>query len=249
MLETRGLVKTMTKEIRELIKDRAVIPDPWDGYAVMNDDNMTYIVWNAGTKEALVIDPMREDWETLLGLIQKLKDLRFLAVIDTHTHADHVSCAADVAAHLKVPLVQHRDSPSQRVHLRICQDTQIPTSAGPLICLLTPGHTPDGVTFIWGPFLFGGDTLLYGDTGRDDLPGGNAAEHWRSLQKIKVNAAPDCILLPGHDGQGGRASSWKTQMEVNPGLNQDEATFINDAGAYVGPSPRLLKESLFYNFK
>jgi glyoxylase-like metal-dependent hydrolase (beta-lactamase superfamily II) len=114
---------------------------------------------------------------------------------------------------------------------------------------VTPGHTAECITPIWGPFLLGGDTLLFGDTGRDDLPGGDPAAHWESLQKIKDHVTFDTLMLPGHDGRGGRVSSWRHQLEISPALKQDRETFIQDAGSYVGPSPKLLKESLYENFK
>ncbi len=240
---------TEVKEVHAWLSDGSKIPSPWGARAIVNEDNMTYLLWNSQSKEAIVVDPMREDWETLVLETRKLGDYRFIAVIDTHTHADHVSHAAQLADHLSVPLIQHEKSPSRRVHLRVSRDTALPTAAGPLWLLDTPGHTADCITPIWGPFLLGGDMIFFGDTGRDDLPGGDPKAHWESLQKIKSHAKPDMILLPGHDGRGGRASSWKTQLETNDGLKQDLATYLQEGGAWVGPSPKLLKESLFENFK
>lgn len=243
-------MKTLVKDVETLIQDSATLPVHWKARAVVNDDNMTYVAWNEISKEAIVVDPMRDDWDTLLSLTQgDLVSYRFVAVIDTHTHADHVSCAADLAHALKAPLIQHVASPSKRIHLRVALDTVLPTAAGPLRLLVTPGHTAECITPIWGPFLFSGDILLYGDTGRDDLPGGDAATHWESLQKIKGYVTPEMIMLPGHDDMGGRASTWKSQLNLCSGLTQDKTAFIQDAGSYVGPSPKLLKESLFENFK
>lgn len=241
---------TRIQNVVELKSDSCEIPAGWNARAVINDDNMTYLVWNDSTREGIVVDPMQEDLESILSLIRnQLRDYRFLAVIDTHTHADHISCAADLAEALHAPLIQHALSPSKRIHLRVHRDTAVSAAAGPLHLLMTPGHTPDSMTPIWGPFILGGDTLLYGDTGRDDLPGGDPAAHWESLQKIKAFVQPGMILLPGHDGEGGRISSWKTQLEINSSLRQDQKTFLSDAGSYVGPSPKLLKESLYFNFK
>lgn len=210
---------------------------------------MTYVAWNHQAHEAIVVDPVREDWASLIAVTGELVGYRFVAVIDTHTHADHVSCAADLANHLHAPLVQHQVSPSQRVHLRVSRDTHLSCAAAPLQLLTTPGHTADSITPIWGPFLFGGDTLLYGDTGRDDLPGGDPAVHWDSLQKIKAHVTPQTLLLAGHDGEGGRVTRWQTQLSINAGLTQSREVFAREAGAYIGPSPKLLKESLFENFK
>lgn len=243
-------MRTIVKDLQDLIQDQKSLPLHWGGKAVIHDDNMTYVVWNESTREAIVVDPMREDWEALLEIAKnQLKGYRFLAVIDTHTHADHVSCAASLADEFSAPLVQHLSSPSKRVHLRVGRDTAIPSAAGPLKFLCTPGHTADCITPIWGPFLFGGDMLLYGDTGRDDLPGGDPQAHWESIQKMKSHASSDTLVLPGHDREGGRVSSWSHQVEISPALTQDKQTYVADGGAWVGPSPKLLKESLYENFK
>lgn len=241
---------TIVKKIDELIQDDAAIPPGWRASAIVNDDNLTYVIWNEDSREAIVTDPMREDWKTLLSIAQNdLKSYRFTGVIDTHTHADHISCAAALANELNVPLIQHMRSPSQRIHLRICRDTVFQMAAAPMRFLTTPGHTEDGVTLLWGPFIVSGDTLLYGDTGRDDLPGGNAEAHWESLQKIKTFARPEMLMLPGHDLKGGRVSSWEYQLKISPALSQDKATFLKDGGAWTGPAPKHMEECLFENSK
>jgi glyoxylase-like metal-dependent hydrolase (beta-lactamase superfamily II) len=102
---------------------------------------------------------------------------------------------------------------------------------------------------IWGPFIFGGDTLLYGDTGRDDLPGGDPEAHYDSVQSVKAHARPEMIVLPGHDHKGGRASTWATQLKVNSSLTQEREDFVREAGSFEAPAPKLLKKSLFENFK
>ncbi len=129
------------------------------------------------------------------------------------------------------------------------KDTVLPSKAAPLQPLLTPGHTHDSMTLIWGPFLFGGDTILYGDTGRDDLPGGDPEAHYKSLASIKKAAKPEMIVLPGHDHKGGRASSWATQLKVNPSLTQGREDFVRESAAFDAPAPKLFKKALKENFK
>ena len=242
-------MKTAVKKLEEIVLEGVLPPAGWRLRAIVNDDNMTYLAWNEQAREAVVVDPMKDDWEGLVREVQALEGYRFLAVIDTHTHADHISSASDLAKFTGAPLVQHEAAPSRRVELRVSRDTVLSTAAGPFRLLCTPGHTPDSVTLIWGPFILGADTLLYGDTGRDDLPGGDPSAHYDTLQKIKAHASSEMVLLPGHDGSGGRASSWATQMKENASLTQDRETFVREAGAYVGPAPKNLKESLFENFK
>jgi sulfur dioxygenase len=242
-------MQTLVKDFSDVVKDGAQLPEGWKVRVIINDDNMTYLAVNEPAREFLVVDPVREDWEQLVREVKSFSGYRFLGVIDTHTHADHVSSAGELAEHFGAPLIMHRGAPSSKVHLRVSRDVELPSVASPLKLLVTPGHTQDCITPIWGPFIFSGDMILWGDTGRDDLPGGDPLAHYQSLQKIRAAVTPDMILAPGHDGEGGRLSSWRTQLEVNASLTQDQATFVKEAGSYSGPAPKLLKESLFENFK
>lgn len=241
-------MNTRVVEVKEIMQDQGNYGPEWTAKAVINDDNMTYFVAYHPTKEIFIVDPMKEDFNVLMELVQSFPQYRVVAVHDTHTHADHLSCAAELAEATQSPLVMGATSPSKKIHIRITRDTVYPTVQSNLKIYLTPGHTPDGLTPVWGPFVFAGDTLLYGDAGRDDLPGGNPEAHWDSLQKLKGILKPEMIFLPGHDSPG-RVSTWKTQLEICPALKQNKAEYIADSGSWVGPSPKLLKESLAWNFK
>ncbi len=240
---------TQVKNFSEVVADESKMPPGWDLRAIVNDDNITYLAFHREAKEAVFVDPTREDLSVLFEEAKKLQGYRFLAVIDTHTHADHVSAAALLAAEVGAPLLQHERSPSRRIHLRVSQDTHLPSAAAPLQIWTTPGHTPDSLTVVWGPFVLTGDHLMHGDTGRDDLPGGDPEAHYESIQKLRARLTPEHIILPGHDSKGGRATSWKTQLQISPSLSQDRDTFVREAGEYNGPAPKSLKESLFENFK
>jgi glyoxylase-like metal-dependent hydrolase (beta-lactamase superfamily II) len=221
----------------------------WQLRMVRSDQCLSYVTWNTRTKEAILVDPKDEDAEAYRALHRELAEYLWLGVIDSHTHADHISVAADFASEMKAPLIMHARAPSQRVHIRVAIATALPSRASALQIIPTPGHTPDSLTLIWGPFLFGGDTLLFGDTGRDDLPGGDARDHYESIQVLKSLARPQLIVLPGHDHKGGRASTWAKQLELNRSLSQDREDFVRESEAFDAPAPKLLKESLKANFK
>jgi glyoxylase-like metal-dependent hydrolase (beta-lactamase superfamily II) len=240
---------TLIKDLQALVVDGSSIPSDWAGKAIIQNDNLCYLVWNKKTLETILVDTCREDIEATHELLRSMPELKFVAVIDTHTHADHVTAGAYWSEKLGVPWIMHSGSPTRRAQVRIFTDAPWFTHAGPIRFVTTPGHTPDGLTIFWGPFIFTGDTVFHADTGRDDLPGGDPEAHFDSLQKIKANAKPEMLMLPGHDMRGGRISSWKTQLEVNASLTQPREVFVPEAAAFVGPSPKLLKESLFENFK
>jgi glyoxylase-like metal-dependent hydrolase (beta-lactamase superfamily II) len=120
-------MNTKVIDVQELINDGSKVPAGWKSWAVVNDDNMTYVVVNEKTQEGIVVDPMREDWDALVKTTDRCKGYRWVAVIDTHTHADHVSNAARLAEYLGAPLVQHAHAPSKRIHLKVGRDTAIHT--------------------------------------------------------------------------------------------------------------------------
>ena len=61
----------------------------------------------------------------------------------------------------------------------------------------TPGHSEDGLSFLYHDILFSGDTIFHeGGRGRTDLPGGNEEQILKSIAKLsKIKYK---ILCPGH---------------------------------------------------
>lgn len=242
-------MNTQIRNIKSILTGTAQYDDQWQAISFQSEDCMSYIAYHTKTNEGIIVDPKKEDYEAYLQEIQKIKNLKIIAVIDTHTHADHITIAPVLAEKLSAPLIMHVGAPSKKVQIRVSLNTKIHTQAGDLMLFITPGHTADSITPTWGPFIFGGDTLLYGDTGRDDLPTGDPAAHYESLLLMKNKVTDEHVLLPGHDHKGGRVSNWKTQLEINSSLKQSKDDFIRESLAFKAPAPKLLKESLFENFK
>lgn len=236
--------------LEEILVTGEVRPGPeWQLRAIRSEQCLSYIAWNTTSREALLVDPKQEDTEAYRALATDLEGYRWIGVIDTHTHADHISAAAHFSNELRAPLIMHENAPSQRVQIRVSKETALHSQASPLKLVPSPGHTPDSITPIWGPFLFGGDTILFGDTGRDDLPGGDAEAHYESVQKLKQLATPTTLVLPGHDPQKSRASTWANQMKVNASLTQSREQFVRESNAFNAPAPKNLKDSLRENFR
>jgi len=54
----------------------------------------TYLIASAKGREALIIDPVLENIEQYIKLLNEL-DLKLIKVIDTHIHADHITAASN----------------------------------------------------------------------------------------------------------------------------------------------------------
>ena len=53
----------------------------------------TYLIASAKGREALIIDPVLENIDQYIKLLNDL-DLKLVKVIDTHIHADHITAAS-----------------------------------------------------------------------------------------------------------------------------------------------------------
>lgn len=62
----------------------------------------------------------------------------------------------------------------------------------------TPGHTTGSQCFLVDGKLVAGDTLFLQGCGRTDLPGGDAAEIYRSITQRLAKVPDDTVLYPGH---------------------------------------------------
>ncbi len=128
-------------------------------------------------------------------------------ILETHAHADHLSAAAwlrermqpttrigigarivDVQerfAYLVDPGEGFRADGSQ-FDRRFSDDDRFAIGALEVQVIATPGHTPDGVSYLAGDALFVGDTLFAprGGSARCDFPGADAATLYRSIQRL-----------------------------------------------------------------
>ncbi len=146
-------------------------------------------------------------------------------ILETHVHADHLSgaqrlkerCGGRVAIGADVVKVQRHFAEvfnpgadfiaDGRQFDRLLADGER-FAIGDLVfeVLFTPGHTPDSVTYVVGDAAFVGDTLFMPDGGvaRCDFPGGDAAELYRSIERI-LSLPPDTRIFVCHDYMpGGR---------------------------------------------
>jgi glyoxylase-like metal-dependent hydrolase (beta-lactamase superfamily II)/rhodanese-related sulfurtransferase len=181
-----------------------------------------------GLNDVILIDPVIEhvnDYVTLL----KERGLTLKMVVDTHTHADHISGGASLKDILECEYAMHSNSPVKCATFRLVDGfewkafDQIPVKV-----LYSPGHTRDSISLVFPDCIFTGDALFLDDggAGRDDLPGGNPASHWETLRKI-WDLPEDLIVYPAHDYRDRQPSSLKHQKETNPHLKKSQESQEN----------------------
>ena len=80
----------------------------------------TYLIASAKGREAVIIDPVIENVESYIKLLQEL-DLKLVKVIDTHIHADHVTGASKLkqATNCSTLMGEHTPATVSYTHLTL----------------------------------------------------------------------------------------------------------------------------------
>jgi glyoxylase-like metal-dependent hydrolase (beta-lactamase superfamily II) len=116
-----------------------------------------------------------------------------------------------------------------------------------LRCLETPGHTPDGISYLIQDhkMVFTGDTLLVGTCGRTDFQGGDAGALFDAIQRKLFILADDVVVYPGHDYKGSTQTTIGAEKRHNARLaGHTRDGFIALMGSLNLPPPRKLAEAL-----
>ena len=178
----------------------------------------TYLLGAEGADEIVLVDPVLEHVSDYLALLER-EHTTLTHVLDTHTHADHISGAAALRDETGCEYVMHTRAPARCVSVRVADGFAGTLGPVSVQVLHTPGHTKDSVTLVLPDALLTGDLLFLDDggAGRDDLPGGDSQEHWESLQRLR--ALPEhLIVYPAHEYRGRQPSSLGQQKLRNPVL-------------------------------
>lgn len=208
---------------------------------------LSYLVADSRTKEAVIIDPSEEiPLERYLEAIQK-NAYRLRFILETHTHADHVSSASLLQEKTGAELAMHYRSPSNRIERKLHGGDMIAVGDGLLRVLETPGHTDESVSFVSPGMVFTGDVLLIDATGRTDFQQGDSKKEYQSIWNTILALPDETIVYPAHDYKGRTQTTIKEERAMNPRLRWSEEEFVTAMDNYHPPKPELFDEAIAKN--
>lgn len=209
----------------------------------------TYIVANRIGGEALIIDPVLENSQKYITLLDEL-DVKLLKAIDTHIHADHFSALSHLRDSLNCVTVMGEQSNADIVSIRIKDNDNISIDGINLRAIYTPGHTDDSYCFLMDNILFTGDTLLIRGTGRTDFQNGDPALQYESLFKKILKLPDNTLIYPGHDYKGDTVSTIYEERKFNPRLQiKNKEEYINLMNNLNLSNPRMMDLVIPKNIK
>jgi glyoxylase-like metal-dependent hydrolase (beta-lactamase superfamily II)/rhodanese-related sulfurtransferase len=200
----------------------------------------TYLMASRHGGEALIIDPVFEQTNRYLKLLEEL-DLKLVKVVDTHIHADHVSAMGSLRDATRCTTVMGEQTPAEVVSLRVADGEKVTIEGLALRALHTPGHTSESYSFLMEDRVFTGDTLLIRGTGRTDFQNGDPYEQYHSLFNRLLKLPESTFVYPAHDYKGDTVSTIGEEKAFNPRLQvrsaEEYAEIMNNLKL---PNPALM---------
>ena len=209
----------------------------------------TYLIASAKGREAFIIDPVLENIEEYIILLNEF-DLKLVKVIDTHIHADHITGASALKEKTKCVTIMGDHTPAETVEIKVKDEEIIKLDQLEIKALHTPGHTSDSFSFLMNNYLFSGDTLLINGTGRTDFQNGSAKDAYHSIFNKLLKLPEETILCPGHDYNGKKMSTIGNEKKFNPrlqvGSENEYEEMMNNLNL---PKPKLMDINVPRNIK
>lgn len=212
----------------------------------------TYLLADAETKEAVLIDPVIEKVNRDLALINELGlDLKY--AIDTHCHADHVTGAWLLKQRVGCKILCSKEIGAENVDVELRHGDIINFGDCQLQVRATPGHTDGCLTFVNedSRMAFTGDALLIRGCGRCDFQQGNAGVLFDSIKEQILTLADDYKLYPGHDYSGRCETSVAEEKEFNARLGgqANKTDFVSYMDNMSLPHPKFIDIALPANLQ
>ena len=221
----------------------------------------SYLVGSEKTGRCFIVDPLidTERYEQFL----KEHDLEIVALVDTHTHADHLS-GLRYFSHLfpRAILAMHESAPTNFPCEKLKDGTRldglIGSSSSAIKVIHTPGHATDHICLLLetprSNKLLSGDCLFIGDVGRTDLGRGDNDLMYDSLFHRLVSLDPSTEVYPAHIGAKHFLATEKvrtqigTERDTNPALQvKSKEEFLKYMTEGWPPKPQYYEEIISIN--
>jgi len=212
----------------------------------------TYLLADEKTREALLIDTVREQFDRDAMLIREL-DLKLLYTLETHVHADHVTASGRFREELGSKIAVAAAGGVHNADRELRDGDQIRFGAHELEARATPGHTDGCMTFVLddGRMAFTGDALLIRGCGRTDFQQGDPKILFRSVREKILSLPDDTLLYPGHDYKGRMVTTVAEEKMHNArlGAGKSETDFVGIMNGLHLAYPKRIDEAVPANLE
>ncbi len=203
----------------------------------------TYLLADPKTKQAVLIDPVKEQWSRDLQIVKEL-GLSLIATLDTHVHADHITASALLKTHAGSKIMVSKEGEVSGVDRELSHGDIIEMGEIKIEVRSTPGHTNCSLSYYVesANMVFTGDALLIRGCGRTDFQQGDPRKLYQSIHQQIFSLPDDTLIYPGHDYKGRTVTSVAEEKKYNARLSLDksEEEFVTIMENLDLPRPKLI---------
>ncbi len=217
-----------------------------DTFRADRDGCLAYLVVDEANRTGMVIDPRLDQVDEILAAVTA-REIHLAYVLDTHTHADHLSGVHRLARRSGAIVLAHAASKVKWAGARRVRGRgTFALGAKTVTVIDAPGHTPDSLALLVDGHLFTGDALFAGGAGRTDFMGGSASDLFDTLRAF--DALPEATVVhPGHDYVGRPVTTIAEEKAHNPLLRELSRAALVARLAGTAPLPANMAAILRHN--
>jgi sulfur dioxygenase len=203
----------------------------------------TYILHDAATRDALIIDPVDEQLDRDLAVLQS-HHLTLRWALETHAHADHITSAGRLAEHTGARTAVPAGCGIGTAAVQLV-DGETLAFGGETLRPCTPPATRRAACRTCGATMSLRVTLLINGCGRTDFQSGSAADLYRSITGVLFALPEGTTVWPGHDYNGRSHSTIGAEKANNARVaGRSQAEFVALMESLHLPRPRRIDEAV-----
>jgi glyoxylase-like metal-dependent hydrolase (beta-lactamase superfamily II)/rhodanese-related sulfurtransferase len=223
------------------------------------DDDLgcaSYLIGDEEAGEAVVVDPAYAVEPYLEEAEQA--GVRIVRVLETHTHADHLSGHGRLALEHETPVSIHPLAEPEFPFTPVEDGDELRVGSLAIRIMHTPGHRPEHCCYLVEDHLLTGDSLLIGDAARPDLAieaREGAEDLFSSLQRL-TELPDETEVDPGHIGgslcatgiSSAHSSTIGAERRTNHALARtDLQEFVAASASISAPRPPTVERVVALN--
>jgi glyoxylase-like metal-dependent hydrolase (beta-lactamase superfamily II) len=247
-------------------------PATWTVTYVVHDGTAAAIIDSVLDYEPKSARTATRSAERVIAFV-RARGLAVQWILETHAHADHLSAAPYLRAHLGGRIaIGKRIREVQAIFREVFNLEELPAfdhlfgdgerfAIGALEAeaIHVPGHTPADLAYRIGDAVFVGDTLFMPDVGtaRADFPGGDARALYRSIRRLLALPAATRLFMCHDYPPAGREPKWQStvaqqraaNVHVRDGVSEEEFVAMRTARDRTLEMPTLILPAIQINIR